>query len=106
MTTKKQKVGQALLLLVWGPVIAILIGLGKVLADEEGRIPGWLGWLLGMAFRAVWASYDGFWKGTFGDGERTMEVDDGGEDYEREVGKERDLEMGKGRWGEKGEIFI
>lgn len=76
MTTAKQRVGAFVLLAMWGPFIGILFGLGKMFADDKGRIPGWLRELLGAVFKAVWASYDKFFQPIFGDGERTITDED------------------------------
>lgn len=47
--------------------------------DKRGRSPQWLAQFTAAIFVAVWASYDNFFKQTFGDGERTVGDDDGGE---------------------------
>jgi hypothetical protein len=83
ITTKKQKIGQSLILAVWFPIIMALFGLGKTLADEDGRIPDWLASLLGLVFNALWLGYDKFFKDVFGDGERTMKKSDDNDDEER-----------------------
>lgn len=57
--------------------------------------------LTGAMFRGVWASYDYFFKRLFGDGERTIDGHDGGNDSSEE---ERDGRIGGERqeWGVEG----
>lgn len=86
MTTAKQRVGGFVLLAMWGPFLGMAFGLGKIFADDKGRIPGWLRELLGAIFKAVWASYDKFFRPMFGDGERTITDEDA--DRER-LGKQQ-----------------
>lgn len=83
ITTTKQKLGQFIFVSIWSPIIMTIIGMEKALADKKGRSPAWLVELLGAVFKAVWASYDLFFKGLFGDGERTIEGNEGDEDGER-----------------------
>ncbi|KAK5164108.1 uncharacterized protein LTR77_010199 [Saxophila tyrrhenica] len=78
VTTARQRVGSYIFLAVWGPIVAAIFALGKMFADDKGRIPTWLRSLLGAIFKAVWLSYDYFFKQVFGDGERTLT--DGGND--------------------------
>lgn len=86
ITSNKQRLGQFILLALWGPIVFSLFAMGKVFADERGRIPPWLRELMASTFKAVWASYDSFFKPTFGDGERTMKGKiDGIEDNPRET---------------------
>ncbi|KAI4129121.1 MAG: hypothetical protein LQ347_003905 [Umbilicaria vellea] len=75
ITTNKQKLGQFIFVSIWSPIVMTIIGMEKVLADKNGKSPAWLVELLGAVFKAVWASYDLFFKGLFGDGERTIEAD-------------------------------
>ncbi|KAF2717185.1 hypothetical protein K431DRAFT_288782 [Polychaeton citri CBS 116435] len=73
LTTNKQRMGQFIFLGVWMPIVLGIFSLGKVFADEKGRLPKWLRWLTEAIFGAVWQSYDSFFKPLFGDGERTLE---------------------------------
>ena len=77
ITTNKQKLGRFLFVTIWFPIVMAIFGIEKGFADKQGKSPAWLVELLGAVFKAVWASYDLFFKGLFGDGERTIE---GGED--------------------------
>ena len=77
-TSTKQRVGEYVFLSLWLPIVLLIFAMGKMFADDEGRLPVWLKELTGAVFKAVWASYDSFFKGIFGDGERT--VYDGDED--------------------------
>ena len=66
--------------------MAFLFGLGKIYKDGKGRSPPWLVWLVERVFEGMWKFYDGWFKSLFGDGERTVEGDDDGDDLERRVG--------------------
>ena len=61
------------------PFLHLVLGLNNRYADERGRAPRWLVVLMGWIFRAMWESYDGFFKWLFGDGERTVQGDEEGE---------------------------
>jgi hypothetical protein len=73
MTTTKQRLGQFIFLSIWAPLIAFVFGAGRIFADKKGKYPPWLTTLAANIFIGAWASYDSFFKGLFGDGERTME---------------------------------
>jgi hypothetical protein len=72
LTTTKQRLGQFILLSIWAPLLAFVFGAGRLFADKKGRYPPWLTALTANIFTGIWASYDNFFKGLFGDGERTM----------------------------------
>lgn len=72
ITNAKQRIGQGLIITFFMPMLLFLFGLGKVLADEDGKIPEWLADFMGMFFRMVWGIYDEIMIRAFGDGERTM----------------------------------
>ncbi len=46
--------------------------MGKLFLRKDGTYPEWFARLTRAFFAACWASYDGFFKGIFGDGERTI----------------------------------
>jgi hypothetical protein len=73
ITTTQQRLGQFIYLSIWGPILAFLFAAGRLFADKQGRYPSWLTELAANIFIGMWASYDSFFKGLFGDGERTME---------------------------------
>ncbi|KAL8944502.1 MAG: hypothetical protein Q9216_000412 [Gyalolechia sp. 2 TL-2023] len=73
ITTQGQRVGRFVLQMTWWPIISAVFGLNKLFGDKQGRSPPWLVRLLGSVFVGVWTSYDGWMKGVFGDGERTIE---------------------------------
>lgn len=76
ITSNKQQMGQFIFLTLWLPFIVLVFSLGAQFADEHGRTPSWLRILSESIFRACWRTYDGFFKPTFGDGERTVPVED------------------------------
>ncbi|KAB8299128.1 hypothetical protein EYC80_001237 [Monilinia laxa] len=73
VTTVGQKIAQIFLMIVLLPIILVVFGLGKILADDNGKIPDWLTHITRTLFRYVWTAYDRVLKDMFGDGERTME---------------------------------
>jgi hypothetical protein len=77
MTTTEQRLGQFIFLLIWAPLVAFIFGAGRLLADKDGRYPAWLARLSSILFSSMWASYDSFFRGLFGDGERTIEAGSG-----------------------------
>ncbi|KAG9231535.1 hypothetical protein BJ875DRAFT_353349, partial [Amylocarpus encephaloides] len=72
ITTRKQKMGQVIFMGAWMPLIMALFGLGRVLADKDGKIPDWMATLMGFFFKVLWTTYDKIFKPMFGDGERTI----------------------------------
>lgn len=65
--------GRFVLMMTWLPVLRLVFGLSKVFGDEHGKNPPWLVRLQGSVFGGIWATYDGWMRGVFGDGERTIE---------------------------------
>ncbi|KAI1614393.1 hypothetical protein EDD36DRAFT_225652 [Exophiala viscosa] len=83
LTTVKQQLGSYIFLSVWAPLFLFFLGSAPLFARPDGTYPKWLATFLRAMFTAVWASYDGFFKPTFGDGERTIgdtEEDDDDDD--------------------------
>ncbi|KAI4730254.1 hypothetical protein E4T49_01968 [Aureobasidium sp. EXF-10728] len=76
ITSNKQQMGQFIFLTLWLPFIVLIFSLNGKFADEHGRTPPWLRILSESIFRACWRTYDGFFKPTFGDGERTVPAED------------------------------
>lgn len=73
VTTSRQRMGQALFLVVWGPLFALLMQIvGPMFARPDGTFPKWLANLFRILFTAAWGSYDRFFNPVFGDGERTI----------------------------------
>lgn len=71
-TTIRQKIGTALFVGVWGPVVLISVKLGSFLAGPDGRTPDWLANTQNLILIVMWHAYDYFYKPLFGDGERTI----------------------------------
>ena len=76
MTTQKQRLGAWIFHSTWMPFIVFIFAIATKFSDEKGFSPPWVTMLKNFVFKAVWASYDGFFKGLFGDGERTCETGD------------------------------
>jgi hypothetical protein len=72
ITTKGQAVGKALFMAIWLPIIMMIFSLSKLLQDDKGKAPKWFAALSALTFKGMWACYDGAFKDTFGDGERTI----------------------------------
>ena len=96
ITSNRQRLGKFVFMSIWFPIIMALFGLGRLFRGKDGKSPQWFIRLSGAMFRGVWISYDGFFKGLFGDGERTVEKDEdiknvGGRRGRRLVKKRKEL---------------
>lgn len=78
ITSRRQQIGQLLFLVLVLPLVGIILGLSRILADKDGRIPVWLGVAMGGLIHLSWMAYDGGFKPIFGDGERTQPVNEDG----------------------------
>jgi len=76
ITTQKQRLGQFVIGMLWLPFIMFIFSLQRQFSDDKGIAPPWLRRLASAVFRAVWDSYDLFFKALFGDGERTVDEKD------------------------------
>ncbi|KAL1980423.1 hypothetical protein VTN96DRAFT_4181 [Rasamsonia emersonii] len=72
ITTLRQRVGKGVFLTLWLPPLFVLVVLSSLLADADGRSPDWLGKVQDAVMKAMWSSYDRFFRKIFGDGERTI----------------------------------
>lgn len=72
VTTNMQRLGSFVFLAVWAPLFMFFFGGARIFLDKNGRYPKWYAKFAQGLFTAVWASYDGFFQKTFGDGERTI----------------------------------
>lgn len=75
ITRNRQRLGQFIFLSIWMPIVLGLFAASKVFVDDKGRLPGWMIAVSTAVFRGVWVSYDRFFRGVFGDGERTQHGD-------------------------------
>ncbi|KGO46828.1 hypothetical protein PEX1_089790 [Penicillium expansum] len=73
ITTTRQKIGKVIFLALWAPWLILILGLSRIFAGPDGRIPPWLVALANIAFSGVWNSYDCFFAPVFGDGERSLD---------------------------------
>ncbi|EER29835.1 hypothetical protein CPC735_011530 [Coccidioides posadasii C735 delta SOWgp] len=71
ITSRRQRLGQVLLCLLWVPSLLLVMTLARILADNRGRAPGWLAKLQRGLFGSIWWTYDVIFRKVFGDGERT-----------------------------------
>lgn len=71
-TTVQQQLGSYVFLAVWGVLIGFFFTGGKIFLRPDGTYPKWFAVFTNSVFTACWASYDGFFKPLFGDGERTI----------------------------------
>ncbi|KAI1131697.1 hypothetical protein F5Y10DRAFT_232881 [Nemania abortiva] len=92
ITRFRQQVGRVLFMIAALPVLLLVIGLSRLLADDTGRSPRWLGVASTVCMNLLWALYDAAFKPLFGDGEHTIPEDDGDEEL---AGGERER-RGKG----------
>ncbi|KAG6027537.1 hypothetical protein E4U40_001478 [Claviceps sp. LM458 group G5] len=72
-TRCSQTIGNYVFILFWSPLFIFFVAATTGLADETGKLPGWLARFVGMMFGVMWLSYDAIFKPVFGDGERTEE---------------------------------
>ncbi|UPX17859.1 uncharacterized protein EKO05_0008186 [Ascochyta rabiei] len=72
ITSRKQAAGKVLFTAIWMPFILMIFAISRRLQDDKGRAPKWFAKLAAMVFAGMWLSYDGVFKKTFGDGERTI----------------------------------
>lgn len=73
VTNPIQGLGKSIFTALWWPLVMCLFAAGRKFADPQGRYPPWLATISTGIFKAMWASYDYFFKICFGDGERTIE---------------------------------
>ena len=96
--SQKQQLGRFIFMLMWGPFILLIFALAKAVSDDKGHSPSWLIALTGGLFKAMWKSYDGYFKGVFGDGERTtdashVEISQDSKDVEKASGMVRNEQV-------------
>ncbi|KAJ5721814.1 uncharacterized protein N7483_009748 [Penicillium malachiteum] len=72
VTRTRQKIGKIAFLAVWAPPVLIMLGFSRKFAGPDGRSPPWLISMSNAVWAGMWHSYDYFFKGIFGDGERTI----------------------------------
>ena len=83
LTTTKQRLGSFVFLSVWSPFFLFFIGgAAAIFLRPNGTYPKWFAEFLHAMFTACWASYDHFFKKTFGDGERTIGDKEGDDEDE------------------------
>lgn len=76
ITTLRQRIGSLLFLVFWAVPFLFFVLVPRLLTDDKGRVPRWVAAMMAVMFNLVWLSYDVLFKPVFGDGERTVDVDD------------------------------
>ncbi|KAK2754224.1 hypothetical protein FQN54_007103 [Arachnomyces sp. PD_36] len=71
ITSKRQRVGQFIFLLLWAPALIIGIQISGLFADKDGRSPQWASAYGNVMFGGMWLTYDYLFRPVFGEGERT-----------------------------------
>lgn len=84
INSTKQKLGLFIFAAIWFPIVMAIFQMERGFADKKGKSPAWITELMGAVFKAMWASYDVFFKGLFGDGERTIKGDEDDRDGDGE----------------------
>ncbi|KAI5284269.1 hypothetical protein KEM54_001477 [Ascosphaera aggregata] len=77
ITTARQKIGRAIVLLLFVPFEVLIFVLMVALAQENGRSPKWLGVCRRFQAGTMWKIYDIVLKPLFGDGERAIRKSNG-----------------------------
>lgn len=86
ITTERQMLGRIIICFVFLPVWIGLIIIGRMFAHKgTGRFPWWVAIGRIAVAKVTWMTYDWILKPIFGDGERTMEVDDDQQRTEKET---------------------
>ncbi|KAI0966287.1 hypothetical protein F4678DRAFT_297919 [Xylaria arbuscula] len=86
ITRTAQQIGRVLFLITAVPGFLFMLGMSKLLADDAGVTPVWVGLATNAWMNLLWMEYDAVYKPVFGDGERTMPEKDeemGGKDSKR-----------------------
>ncbi|KAI0008552.1 hypothetical protein F4779DRAFT_438281 [Xylariaceae sp. FL0662B] len=84
-TTRRQAAGRLLVGVVFLPLVAVLVLLDRLL----GEGPRWLAVARLVFANLLWIVYDAVLRPIFGDGERTMAEDDGGDESGNEGARRR-----------------
>lgn len=82
ITSWRQQIGMVLFICTSFPAFLVLVAIGKVLADKDGKYPPLMSNAMTVMFNVVWMAYDYIFKPIFGDGERT-EGSESGDDVRR-----------------------
>lgn len=70
-TSARQRIGKFVFAALAIPLLLPVFALGRLLADDMGRNPRWLGAATTACMNLLWAAYDWGFRPVFGDGERT-----------------------------------
>ncbi|KAK8088194.1 hypothetical protein PG997_003155 [Apiospora hydei] len=93
ITRRRQEIGKWLFSLLWLPLLLAVMTFSRMVSDKDGNMPRWLAVVMAVLLNLMWMSYDAVFVNLFGDGERTMEDEDDGDDGERVAARNR-----KYRW--------
>ncbi|KAH8736397.1 hypothetical protein BGZ61DRAFT_441933 [Ilyonectria robusta] len=75
-TTWKQQLGALLFTLTSGLMFLLMVGISKLVADKDGKLPHWMVIAMTVMINLTWMEYDAIFKPIFGDGERTQDDED------------------------------
>ncbi|KAI9697684.1 MAG: hypothetical protein M1836_004634 [Candelina mexicana] len=84
ITQNKQRLGRFVTMMFWYPLLILIFTMKGMIPNKDGKAPAWMNDCTGAIFRAIWASYDHFYIGLFGDGERTVNQDENQEEDVKE----------------------
>ncbi|KAL4907412.1 hypothetical protein BDW74DRAFT_124006 [Aspergillus multicolor] len=73
ITSMRQRIGMVLFVVMWGPWLLLMLGLSRICARPDGRIPEWLGGFSDFVKAGIWITYDKVFVHIFGNGERTVD---------------------------------
>ncbi|KAK7951185.1 uncharacterized protein PG986_006913 [Apiospora aurea] len=107
ITRRRQEIGKWLFSLLWLPLFLALMTFSRMVSDKDGNMPRWLAVVMSVLLNLMWMSYDAVFVKLCGDGERTMEEDDG-DDGERVAARNRQyrwLQMEDGTLNEKNRLL-
>ncbi|KAK8055308.1 hypothetical protein PG993_000535 [Apiospora rasikravindrae] len=108
ITRRRQEIGKWLFSLLWLPLFLAVMTFSRMVSDKDGNMPRWLAIVMAVLLNLMWMSYDAVFVKWFGDGERTVEDDDDGDDGERVATRSRTnrwLQMEGGTLNEKNRLL-
>ncbi|KAK1776948.1 hypothetical protein QBC45DRAFT_418058 [Copromyces sp. CBS 386.78] len=84
ITSCRQQIGRLFFMVIWMPLFFFVLKATRWVADDKGKIPGWIAGGMTVMMHFLWGSYDWVFKPAFGEGERTVHDDDDDDDKDGE----------------------